>query len=136
MRPYLKRALSVHEVRAMERFADSAGKHAGQKREPHIERDRWVLIQAPVLRLNTIFDDSEYLPSAAATRRILEYRDRPAATAPPVRLGFGAFSARRGARDAYVKNGNHRVLAARMRGDESVEAIMPAEDFERWLSVF
>jgi len=139
MTPHIKAHLSAREVVASERFADSQGKHTGKALalyERLLEHGSWLLVQVPVMRLNTMFDDAEHKPSRQSLRLIKGYRERPATSAPPVRIHFGAFAARRGRRDAFVANGNHRVLAARMRGDESIEAVMPEADYLRWLEVF
>jgi hypothetical protein len=52
-------------------------------------------------------------------------------SAPPVYATFGADSEKYGAKYAYVHDGQHRIAAAQLRGDDHVDAVLPKEDYAR-----
>jgi hypothetical protein len=85
----------------------------------------WVLAKVPIAALNyqTAEESSE-----ERIARARAYAARPGVFPPGIAL-YGARSQRRGVGQGFVMDGNHRVLAARMRGDCAVRMFMPASDY-------
>lgn len=87
----------------------------------------WVRVRLPIEWLD--FDWQDDGPTESKARRALAYAQREGEFPP----GVARFSPRTRSRSdtAYVADGNHRGLAATMRGDEDFLVLMPRDDFER-----
>lgn len=71
------------------------------------KKSRWELKDVPVSSLKV---EDDYSPEVAR-----HYADQPAESAPPSVVSS----------DGVVLDGNHRVIAARLRGDDTVQAYVP-----------
>jgi len=109
-----------------------AGKHAGQAPSvsPYLGRDAtWVEVEIPHDLYNAEWNAEGGIGlSPRQIERASEYARRPGRLPP----GIATFSGRRGARKAYVADGNHRAHASYLRGDSAARFYMPANDWERF----
>jgi 8-oxo-dGTP pyrophosphatase MutT (NUDIX family)/GNAT superfamily N-acetyltransferase len=125
--------LSADEVIEIERDSNSRGKQVGHSMEAHYTniRDKGdhVLVMLP---LGRVYSDSDAGDLSDASKERVRGYAALNSKAPPIRVLHGAFSASKGSQRAYVVNGNHRVAAARARGDTHIEAMMPVEDWNRF----
>lgn len=106
----------------------------------------FVLTRLPLAALDFQYDpsgrfhtDSDHALAGAARQARTAAYAALATPAPPIVVLFGAAGLRRalarGQRPLiYVKSGNHRAGAAALRGETEIDAWIPADDYERWLS--
>ncbi|CAM6006571.1 unnamed protein product [Sphagnum balticum] len=85
----------------------------------------YVKVRIPLDRLDH-FSQNE--------KREQEYADRPGEF-PPIYVTYGESKFNRNDDGTgYVADGNHRAVAAGLRGDKDILAIMPKADYERFMS--
>jgi hypothetical protein len=87
--------------------------------------DRWVVAEIPLdhLIFQTIAESS---PERLARAQL--YAARGGAF-PPGTASYAGRSRARKSGKAYVQDGNHRVLAADLRGDSSIAMLMPEDEY-------
>jgi hypothetical protein len=110
----------------------AAGHHEGERPDVQLDILRghgadWVLAGVPLWALDyqTVEESGE-----ARVARARAYAARRGAFPPGIAV-YGGRSQRRRTGRGYVVDGNHRVLAATLRGDCAVRMFMPAGDYER-----
>jgi hypothetical protein len=122
--------LDVDEVLNAFRRTYERGRH-GEPPDPimyqsMIERDpRWVLAVMPIEFLNFQTEDES---SDERIDRAKRYASRTTPFPPGIAFYAGRGRQRRSGK-AYVRDGNHRVLAATYRGDCSIEMFMPEDEY-------
>jgi len=104
---------------------DARGKHGRAKTVGRVRDEPHVRARVPVEVLDAI--------EPADGRRIVEYASR-ATPLPPVLAQYSERSCRRGHQQLFVWNGNHRIAAAKLRGQREVEVLVPLSDWRRWLT--
>jgi len=113
------------KARRSAKAADKAGKHG--KEQPAAVYDRikgdYVKVSVPIDSLDAIEPGDK--------ARVAEYAEREGEV-PPIRVGYSKRSAGKGVDKLYVADGNHRVAAAKARGDKFIEAMIPEADKGRW----
>lgn len=87
--------------------------------------DRWVVAEVPLDNLN-FQTATESGPERIALAR--EYAKRGGSFPPGVASYHGRARTRRSGQ-AYVQDGNHRVLAADIRGDDAIAMLMPEDEY-------
>ena len=124
-------------VKKSEKVADSSGKQGFRSSgDPHFasldkqvsKHDEWSLVDVSIGLLDTSAVDSKESESL-----IREYVKMGGKGAPPLRIGFSKRSAKMGKRTIFVANGNHRVEAAKRRGEAMIRAYIPKEDYLRFI---
>lgn len=124
--------VNVDEVLPIYSDLYAAGHHEGER--PDVQLDilrkhgrEWVLANVPLVALDyqTVEDSGE-----ARVARARTYAARGGAFPPGIAV-YGGRSQRRRTGRGYVVDGNHRVLAATMRGDCAIRMFMPAGDYGR-----
>ena len=91
----------------------------------HERGPRWVRAVVPLDYLDFQDEESSGEPRIARAR---QYAKR-GTHFPPGTASYGAHSQRRHTGKAFVKDGNHRTLAAHFRGDCSIEMFMQEDEF-------
>jgi len=94
---------------------------------------RWVLVRLPIAWLNHTWLDDHQEPSPTVIARIERYAREPGELPPGLAL-YNERAARRRLPMIYVADGNHRVVAASLRGQSHALMFMPEDDFERYLT--
>lgn len=87
--------------------------------------NRWVIALIPIDHLNY---QTEAESSDARVARARSYAARPGVL-PPGLATYHSRSTMRQTGKAYVKDGNHRVLAATYRGECDARMLMPEDEF-------
>lgn len=118
-----KEDVSAADARAHAVAMDEGGKHGKAGAGPTPADVPHVRVTVPISDLDAI--------DPADRGRVDEYAKRTTPI-PAVHAGYNARSASRGKGKIYVANGNHRVAAAKARGDTHIEVVMPAADHGRW----
>jgi hypothetical protein len=90
-----------------------------------IEGAEWVLAYVPIAALNY---QSAAESGAPRISRARAYAARPGALPPGV-AKYSAWAQRRKLARGYVLDGNHRVLAAVIRGDKAIRMYLPLYDY-------
>ncbi len=85
----------------------------------------WILAYIPIRALNYQTAEESGGPRISRARA---YAARPGVLPPGV-AKYGAWAQRRKLAKGYVSDGNHRVLAAVMRGDRAIRMYMPLSDY-------
>ena len=91
---------------------------------PEESRD-WILAYVPIRALNYQTGDESGAPRISRARAYAA-RSGPL---PPGIAKYGKYAIRRGFKQAYVADGNHRVMAATLRGDLAIRMYMPLPDY-------
>ena len=112
-------------VRAHVAEADTGGKHGKPATVGSVRDEDHVRVTVPLEHLDAI--------DPADTARVKEYAER-GTPMPAISASYSSRSHAKGKGTLYVPNGNHRVAAARARGDTHIEAVVPKSDWERWSS--
>lgn len=86
----------------------------------YTQKGPYTLLWVPLQTLDSI-------PSRDI-KRIKEYAGRKTEF-PPINLRYGKRSAKKKKTTLTVMNGNHRVEAAKLRGDRKIQALIPTEDW-------
>jgi len=118
-------SMSAESVRAHVSAVDKGGKHGHPATVGRVK-------DVPHIKTTLSLDDLDVI-EPGDTRRVAEYAARETPM-PAIQGGYNARSYGRGKATVYVPNGNHRVAAAKLRGDTHIEVIMPTADFELWSS--
>jgi len=118
-------SMSAESVRAHVSAVDKGGKHGHPATVGRVK-------DVPHIKTTLSLDDLDVI-EPGDTRRVAEYAARETPM-PAIQGGYNARSHGRGKATVYVPNGNHRVAAAKLRGDTHIEVIMPTADFELWSS--
>lgn len=119
----MAKIVKASRVRRYVARIDARGKHGRPKTVGRVRDEAHVLVRVPLDKLDAIVP--------ADTARIERYAAM-STPIPPVLAFYGERSCRRGADQMFVWNGNHRVAAARMRGQHSVPVLVPVSDWRRW----
>jgi hypothetical protein len=138
--------MQPHEVLAELKAQDRAGKHGKEQDAAayHVPEEEHVLVDVPVDHTldHDVYDrdtgDSGGLDSRTGTHlgahkkaRVEDYAARTT-KAPPIHLTYGARAQQKAHGQAGVMQGNHRLEAAKQRGDGTITAMMPRSHFEAW----
>ena len=91
---------------------------------PH-ESPIWILAYIPIAALNYQTGEQAGAPRISRARAYAA-RSGPL---PPGIAKYSKYAVRKGFRQAYVADGNHRVMAATMRGDKAIRMYMPLPDY-------
>ena len=91
---------------------------------PEESRD-WILAYVPIRALNYQTRQESGTPRIARARAYAA-RSGPL---PPGIAKYGKFAIRRGFKQAFVSDGNYRVMAATLRGDLAIRMYMPLPDY-------
>ena len=91
---------------------------------PEESRD-WILAYVPIRALNYQTGDESGAPRISRARAYAA-RSGPL---PPGIAKYGKYAIRRGFEQAYIADGNHRVMAATLRGDLAIRMYMPLPDY-------
>ena len=102
---------------------DARGKHGRPATVSRVRDEPYARVRVAVDRLDAI--------EPANRERIQAYATR-STPFPPVLAQYGARSCRKNVDELFVWNGNHRVAAARLRGDRTIEVLVPISDYRRW----
>jgi hypothetical protein len=106
----------------------SRGRHAQDPDDAltqRIEGSEWILAYVPIAALNY---QSAAESGAPRISRARAYAARPGPLPPGV-AKYSAWAQRRKLARGYVLDGNHRVLAAVIRGDRAIRMYMPLHDY-------
>ncbi|HUV63551.1 MAG TPA: hypothetical protein VMW24_06600, partial [Sedimentisphaerales bacterium] len=118
-------SITPHAVRQHMQQMDLGGKHG--KEQPAIYRqvkdEPHVKVTVPLDQVDAIEPNDK--------KRVQNYAGRNSPI-PAVRGKHGALARRRGSKQIFIQDGNHRVAAARERGDTHIEVMMSAEDWKRF----
>ncbi len=87
--------------------------------------DEWILAYIPIAALNYQTAEEAGAPRISRARA---YAARDGVLPPGV-AKYGAWGQRRKLAKGFVVDGNHRVLAATMRGDMAIRMYMPLADY-------
>lgn len=117
--------VSAEAVRAHVASVDTGGKHGKPATVGSVRDEDHVRVTVPLAHLDTI--------DPADTDRVKQYAERDTPM-PAISATYNDRSHGKGKPTLYVPNGNHRVAAARARGDTHIEALVPKSDWDRWLS--
>jgi hypothetical protein len=130
--PRVQSVLATGEAHAILRDAWLSGKNRDNPHArwtaPGRDEGAWVIVDMPLSWIQAneagdLYDGTVNLDRARAYAKV-------AAIDAPVYLAFGPRAVRFGRSEAAVMDGGHRTSAARMRGDQSLRAIMRQQDFD------
>lgn len=126
-----KEPVSEAKARSIARAADRTGKH-GKEQQDYV----YDLIQGEHVRVTVPVSalDTDEIDSDRAKKLVAEYAKRDT-TPPPASVLYGPRSEKRGRKQAFVADGNHRVKAARQKGHTHIEVMMPKEDWDRFKKI-
>jgi hypothetical protein len=105
-----------------------SGKNAGNKRTDYALANTDYIVDKIPLSKVTPNEAGALYDGTVNPARAAEYAKQQIDT--PVYLLYGDRAIKNGRSTANVMDGGHRVSAARMRGDEFINAIMKARDYE------
>lgn len=121
--------LTRDQAIALERQTNQSGKHKEVKDwEPsygHMPEGDYVLSSLPLTSLHYVDQDPDRQEFYAGVGGDL----------PPVLVHYTEQTAKRRGKQAIVMNGNHRCMAAEMRGDREIAVLMPEADYQRFQSI-
>jgi len=103
------------------------GKAPDEAMSSHVVRadSDWILAYVPIAALNYQTAAESGAPRISRARA---YAMRPGPL-PPGIAKYGKFAQRRRIAKGYVADGNHRVMAAVIRGDRAIRMYMPLADY-------
>lgn len=117
------RLVSPAVVRRYVARIDTAGKHGGPATVARVVDEPHVLVRVPLAKLDAI--------DSADRSRVERYAARPTPF-PPILAAYSERSCKRGMQQLFVWNGNHRVSAARLRGDANIAVLVPRSAWRRF----
>lgn len=119
----MAKIVKANRVRRYVARIDTRGKHGRPKTIGRVRDEAHVLVRVSLENLDAI--------EPADTTRIERYAAMPTPI-PPVLATYSDRSCKRGIEQMFVWNGNHRVAAARLRGQKNVQVLVPVSDWKRW----
>jgi hypothetical protein len=122
--------LDVHDVVDSYQRLYARGRHGAP---PDPAMYEWMFDRGPSwVRATVPLDYLDFQTEEESSQERVERARRYAARGtpfPPGTASYGGRSQRRRSGKAYVQDGNHRVLAAHLRGDCAIEMFMPEAEF-------
>ena len=117
------KVIKASRVRRYVARLDTGGKHGKPFTVGRVRDEPHALVRMPLSVLDAI--------EPGDTARVARYAER-STPLPPVLVWYGERACRRGAGELFVWNGNHRVAAARLRGQQTIAVLIPRSDLKRW----
>lgn len=119
------RIIKASHVRRRVARLDAGGKHGRPFTVGRVKNEPHVLVRVPLGLLDAIDPGNK--------ARVARYAAR-STPLPAVLASYSERSCRRGIAQLFVWNGNHRVAAARLRGQREIAVLVPRSDWQRWHS--
>lgn len=145
--PVILDQVSVGEVMRRENEINRTGKNAGNQHGSEYTLDTFVyghrasgfyLVDVPISLLNHQHDPDapDFVEPHPDTNARIDGYATLDSDPPPILITYAPRGGptRHNRTRAFVANGNHRVEASRRAGRESIEAFIPIEDYDFWIS--
>lgn len=127
--PQILRTMTREEAVAIRTKANAEGKNKGfgstTFNTVEMPQGEYLLISMPLSLIDYIHQNED---------RERAYAER-GGEFPPINAFYSSWSAKRGRRQAYAGDGNHRCCAAELRGNAAIPTIMEKVAYERFIGV-